>query len=159
MTSDEGHQSSSNVTSRATVACICAEGNILTQHVIGCCLNKLPVKCQQFARCSCFRRSGFKTTSSVRKGRKKTETPGELVKSESYIYVWMIKRPAYNIKLIIKGPWADTGLQALLNTHEGELLHSLLESGYDWEDEAKRNRKTRERSRTPSSPHHPRQTR
>lgn len=37
----------------------------------------------------------------------------------------MIKRPAHKVKLIIKGPWADTSLQALLNTYEGALLHSL----------------------------------
>lgn len=37
----------------------------------------------------------------------------------------MIKRPVHNVKLIIKGPWADTSLQALLNTYEGEFLHSL----------------------------------
>lgn len=56
---------------------------------------------------------------------KKTESPGELVKSESYRYMRMIKRPAHNVKLIIKGPWANTGLQALLNTYEGEFLQSL----------------------------------
>lgn len=37
----------------------------------------------------------------------------------------MIKGPAYKVKLIIKGPWADIGLPARLNTYEGALLHSL----------------------------------
>lgn len=37
----------------------------------------------------------------------------------------MIKGPAYQVKLIIKGPWADISLPARLNTYEGALLHSL----------------------------------
>lgn len=37
----------------------------------------------------------------------------------------MIKRPAHNVKLIIKGPRANTSLQALLNTYKEEFLHSL----------------------------------
>ena len=50
----------------------------------------------------------------------------------------------HNVKLIIKGPRADTSLQAQLNTYEGEFLHSLSGkerwvSGYFRENEAKRN--------------------
>ncbi len=70
--------------------------------------------------------------------REREQSPRELVKSESYRYVGMIKRPANNVKLIIKGPWADTSLQALLNTYKGELLHSLSR-GYLRENEANRN--------------------
>ncbi len=61
--------------------------------------------------------------------KERKQSPGELVKSESYRYVGMIKQPAHNVKLIIKGPWADTSLQALLNTYEGEFLHSLSGKG------------------------------
>lgn len=57
--------------------------------------------------------------------RERKPSPGELVKSESYRYVRMIKQPVHKVKLIMKGPWADNSLQALLNTYEGELLHSL----------------------------------
>lgn len=63
--------------------------------------------------------------SDRKRERERKQTPGELVKMESYRYVGMIKRPAHNVKLIIKGPWANTSLQALLNTYEGEFLHSL----------------------------------
>lgn len=61
--------------------------------------------------------------------RERKPSPGELVKSESYRYVRMIKWPVHRVKLIMKGPWADTSLQALLNTYEGELLHSLSHRG------------------------------
>lgn len=53
----------------------------------------------------------------------------------------MIKRPAHNAKLIIEGPRADTSLQALLNTYEGEFLHSLSgkERVFFRENKAKKN--------------------
>jgi len=63
------------------------------------------------------------TNEERERKREKTESPGELVKSESYRYMGMIKRPVQNIKLIIKGPWPDPSLQALLNTYEGEFQH------------------------------------
>lgn len=64
---------------------------------------------------------------SVRGGGKKAQqSPEDLVKSESYRYSMEERSNGQRTaKLIIKGPWADTRPQALLNTYEGELLHSL----------------------------------